>query len=178
MWRKISSESRAWITEGWLLQTSLNEWTNVKKICQHPLWGENSVKLAYMTELLSRNHCWGKQKNVKRLQWTKALRDWIIQQWNKVLPIDESKFEIFRPNRTVYVRLRVGERAATPWITPTVKHGGGSIIEGGGFCYLKSQGLAPREGQIESDRISQRTAASRDSLWNAAFGSKIYTRAR
>ena len=30
-----------------------------KKMSQQPLWREESVKLAYMAELLSRNHCWG-----------------------------------------------------------------------------------------------------------------------
>ena len=29
-----------------------------EKMFQHPLWGEDSVKLAYIVELLSRNHCW------------------------------------------------------------------------------------------------------------------------
>ena len=28
-----------------------------EKICQHPLWEEDSMKSAYMAELLSRNHC-------------------------------------------------------------------------------------------------------------------------
>ena len=46
--------------DGWLLQKSLNNWTNVvKNICQHPQWGGDSVKLAYMAELLSWNNCWG-----------------------------------------------------------------------------------------------------------------------
>ena len=30
-----------------------------EKMCEHPLQGENSVKLTYMAELLSRNHSWG-----------------------------------------------------------------------------------------------------------------------
>ncbi len=36
-----------------------------------------------------------KQNNVKRLQWAKAYKDWTIEQWNKVLWTDESKFKIF-----------------------------------------------------------------------------------
>ena len=41
--RKISSESPACMTEGWLLQTSPHNWTNVmKKMCQHERrWGDN-----------------------------------------------------------------------------------------------------------------------------------------
>ena len=77
-----------------------------------------------------------KQNNVKGLEWAKAHKDWTIQQRNKVLWTDKSKFD-------VYVWQRVGERAATFCITPTIKHGGG---------------FAPGERQIESDQISQYTA--------------------
>ena len=36
----------ACVTKGWLLQTSFQNWNNVvKKICQQPLWGEDSVLL-------------------------------------------------------------------------------------------------------------------------------------
>ena len=66
--------------EGWLLQILLHNWTNVvKKMCQRPLGGEDSVKLAFMVELLSRNHCWGiktiskgsrgKRRIVEKRQW-------------------------------------------------------------------------------------------------------------
>ena len=76
-----------------------------------------------------------KQNNVKRLRLSKAYKDWTIEQWNKVLWIDESKFEIFGSNERVYMWQRVGERAATPCITPTIKHGGGSVMMwAGGFC--------------------------------------------
>ena len=63
----------------------------------------------------------------KRLQWAKAHKDWTIEQWNKFLWIDESKFEIFESNKRVSVRRRVSERAAAPCIIPTLKHGGSSI---------------------------------------------------
>ena len=47
---------------------------------------------------------------------------------SRMLQTDESKFEIFQSNRRVYVKQRVDERAATQSITPTVKHGGGSVM--------------------------------------------------
>ena len=34
-------------------------------MCQYPHWGEDAVKLAYMAELLSRNHCWGSKTVLK-----------------------------------------------------------------------------------------------------------------
>ena len=80
----------------------------------------------------------------------------------------ESKFEIFGLNWRDYVQWRVGERAATPCITPTVKHGVGSVIVWD-FCQLQSKGFAPDEGQIESDQLSQHTAASRVQLVGQGF---------
>ena len=69
-----------------------------------------------------------KQNNVKMFQWAKAHKDWTI------LWTDESKFEIFGSNRRVYVRQRFGERAATLYITSTIKHVGGSVIVFMGRC--------------------------------------------
>ena len=69
-----------------------------------------------------------KQNSVKRLQWVKAHKDWTIEQWNKVLWTDESKFKIFGSNWRVYMQQRVGKRAATPCITPAVKHRWGSVM--------------------------------------------------
>ena len=75
---------------------------------------------------------------------------------------------------------RVDQRAATPCITPTIKHQGGSVMvcvcEWG--CQLQSWGCAPREGQSESEWLSQHTAVLCDPIWNVACGSKICTNAR
>ena len=103
-----------------------------------------------------------RKNNVKRLRWAKARKHRTTEQWNRVILTDESKFEIFDSNRRVYVRRRVGERAAPPRITPSVKHGGGSVMVcvcvWVGFCQLQSRGFAPGEGKIESDWLSQNTA--------------------
>ena len=116
-----------------------------------------------------------KQNNIKMLQWAKANKDWATEQWNKVLWTDKSKFEIYQSNRTVYEQWRVGERAATFCITPTIKHGGGSAMVWGAFANYKA---ILGEGQIESDWLSQPTAASHDPLWNATCGSSIYIHVR
>ena len=75
-------------------------------------------------------------------------KNWTIEQWNKVLWNDESKFKILGLNRKVYWQQRVGERAAILCITPIVKQEGDSVI-GGDFCLLQSRGFALGEGQIE-----------------------------
>ena len=47
----------------------------------------------------------------------------------------ESKFEIFDSNKWVYTQRRVGERAATPCITPNVKQRADSdMVLGGRIC--------------------------------------------
>ena len=59
-----------------------------------------------------------------------------IEQWNKVFWTDESMLKIFGSNSKFYVRWRVGERATTLCITPTVKHGGGFIrVWAGGWAF-------------------------------------------
>ena len=69
--RQIKTKSRAgWSkattrVEGNLIRITRNSdcskyhCTTMGKIFEHPLWGEDSVKLAYMAEFLPRNHCWG-----------------------------------------------------------------------------------------------------------------------
>ena len=71
---------------------------------------------------------------------------------------------------------RVGERAATPCVTPTINHGGGSVmVWEGGSCQLQSRGFVLDEEQIESDWLLQHTAASSSLIWNRACSSRIYT---
>ena len=44
---------------------------------------------------------WGSKTMSKKIQWTKVHKDLTIEQWNKVLWTDKSKFKIFRSNRRV-----------------------------------------------------------------------------
>lgn len=48
----------------------------------------------------------------KRLNWAQQHKDWTIEDWNKVLWSDESKFEIFGTKRRVFVRRYSNERVA------------------------------------------------------------------
>ena len=61
-------------------------------------------------------------------------RQWITENWKKVLWTDESNFEIFASPRKVFVRRRVDERIVPECVTPTVKHGGGSVMIWGYFA--------------------------------------------
>ena len=148
------------MTEWWLLQTSLHQccvknmsrYTVRRRLCEAGLYS----RIAAKKQLLR------KQNNVKKLLWTKAHKDRTIEHWNKVLWTDESKLEIFGSNRRVYVWQRVDERAAAPYITPSVKHRGGSVMVGG--YWLQSWRYVPGEEQIKSDWLSQHTATSCDPI--------------
>jgi len=70
---------------------------------------------------------------VKRLEWAQEHATWSMQQWKNVLWSDESKFEIFGSHRKVYVRRGPHEKMLPECLTPTVKHGGGSVMVWGSF---------------------------------------------
>lgn len=73
-------------------------------------------------------------RNVKkRLAFARKHVKWSKSKWAKVLFTDESKFELFGSKRRVFVRRMPGERFIKECLTPTVKHGGGSIMVWGGI---------------------------------------------
>ena len=102
-----------------------------RKQCETSLYGRIFVKKPWLR----------KQNNVKKLQWVKMHKDWKIEQWNKILWADKSKFEIFWSNQRVCVQQSVGERAATSCITLTIKHERGSIMVLGAFANCKVEDL-------------------------------------
>ena len=76
-----------------------------------------------------------KVNKTKRLQWAKQHKNWSVEDFKKVLWTDESKFEIFGNKRRSYVRRFAHEKSMPNCISPTVKHGGGSIMVWGAFSF-------------------------------------------
>ena len=74
------------------------------------------------------------QNKKKRLVWAMKHRQWTTENWKNVFWANESKFEIFGSSRRVFVCHRVGERMVPQFVTPTVKHGGGSVMICGSFA--------------------------------------------
>ena len=137
----------------------------MRRLCEAGLYDRIAVKKPLLR----------KQNNVKGFQWAKAHKDWTIEQWNKVLWTDKSKFKIFGSNRRIYVQRSVGKRVGNSLYHINNKAWRRLCV---GFCQLQSHGFAPGEGQIESDRQLQHTAASYDSTRKAALGSRICTHVR
>ena len=75
-----------------------------------------------------------------RLNWAKERKDWTLNEWNKVIWSDESKYNLFGSDGRVYVRRRVGEELLPECIHQTVKFGGGNVMVWG--C-ISCDGVGP-----------------------------------
>jgi gamma-glutamylcyclotransferase (GGCT)/AIG2-like uncharacterized protein YtfP len=89
------------------------------------------------------------RKPLLRLVFSKKHVKWSKRKWNKVLFTDESKFELFGNKRRVIVRRMPGERFKKECLTPTVKHGGGSIMVWGEIFTSGATRLKRMEGIMD-----------------------------
>ena len=87
----------------------------------------------------------------KRLQWAKERREWVEDDWSRVLWSDESTFELWRTKGRVWVRRRPGERFSEECIVPTVKNGGGKIMVWGTMARSGVGSLTVIEGRLNSE---------------------------
>lgn len=111
---------------------------------------DNKVSESSVRRSLLRNEMFGRvalkkpllrKENIeKRYRFAIEHKDWTVEQWNRVLWTDESKFELFGTKRRVHIRRGIHEKTMKECIVPTVKHGGGSIMVWGGMC---SSGVIP-----------------------------------
>ena len=89
------------------------------------------------------------------LEFELAYYDFVVHCFNhyttRTLPLwsDESKFDVFWSNRRVYMQRKGGERAAATCITPTVKHGRGSVMTWGAFANCKVGDLHQVKGKFD-----------------------------
>ena len=122
------------------ITTRLNQ--SYEKMCQHPL-REDSVKLAYMVELSSRNHCWGSKTMSKGSSGSRCAK---TEPWNS--PWDwRIKIRDLWVKR-VYVRRRDGERAETPCIIPTIEYGRSTVMVWEAFANCNVEDVHQVKGQF------------------------------
>ena len=103
--------------------TKISTTTVKSRLLEVGLRGRVAVKITRLTTVHKQ----------KRLVWAKEHKKWTVEEWNRVLWSDESKFEIFGNKRQSFVRRRVGERMLEQCTMQTIKHGGGNIMVWGGF---------------------------------------------
>ena len=119
-----------------------------------------------------------KQINVKRLQSAQVLKGWTMEQRNKVLWTDESKYDIFWSNRKVCVAKSWRKSYNHQYHTNRKAWRRLSNGVGGEFCQLRCQGFASGEEQTESNWLLQHNTVSCDPAWNLACRSRICAHAR
>ena len=130
--RQLCDEINQALPEGATISPS----TTRRYLRKKGLFGRAAVKKPFI-----------RQQNRKRcLTFAKEHKDRTRDEWNKVLWIDESKFELFGTNQRVYVQRRTGERLIDDCISPTVKHGGGNNYYGLGFNFGTRSGRFGKNG--------------------------------
>lgn len=76
-----------------------------------------------------------RQNRRKRLAFARLHLNWTLEQWKKVLFSDESRYMIFNSDGMRRVRRPINTRFNPKYITPTVKHGKGSVFVWGCFSW-------------------------------------------
>ena len=73
----------------------------------------------------------------KCLQFALEYKDWMVEDWGKIIFSAESKFNLYKSDGRTYARRNSSEALNPCCIQQTVKHGGGSVMVWGAFPFLK-----------------------------------------
>ena len=92
-----------------------------------------------------------KKNKTERLTWAKEHVGWSQGQWSKIVWSDESKFNLFGSDGIQWVRRPTGTRHDPRYQTPTVKHGGGSVMVWGCFSACGVGPLVRITGKMDSN---------------------------
>ena len=87
----------------------------------------------------------------KRLVWAKEHKNLTVEEWNRVLWSEESKFEIFGNKRRSFVCRLVGERMLEQCTMQTIKLGGGNIMVCGCFGGGQVGSIAKIDGKMKKE---------------------------
>lgn len=88
----------------------------------------------------------------KRLLFAREYLNRPIDFWNHIIFSDESKFEVYSHRRRRYCWRKTGEAFQSSLVTPTVKHGGGSVLVWGCFGASGMGNLVVIDGIFTGER--------------------------
>ena len=88
----------------------------------------------------------------ERLTWNTAHQCWIRRQWNKVLFMDESRFNLQFADGRLRVWRRQGERFDDSNVLERDRFGGGSVMVWGGICHRAKTEIVTIAGTLTSVR--------------------------
>ena len=83
------------------------------------IYGRKSVKKPLVSEINEK----------KRLFWCHARKNW-INEWDKIIFSDESRFELFQNDSNNWVWSIPGEKYNKKYLSPTVKKSKGIMVWG------------------------------------------------
>jgi hypothetical protein len=91
----------------------------------------------------------------RRLEFAREHQNWTIEDWKKVIWIDESTFEVGKFSRQILVWQKSDERNKLDCLTPTFKSGRTSIMIWGGFTITHKFSLihVPPNRHIAVDNV-------------------------
>ena len=93
------------------------------------------------------------KKNAKiRLWWSKARIGWTLKDWKRVIWSDECRIELWQGSRDRLVRRTTSESNHPDCISPTVKHGGGSLMVWACFCWDKIGPIVVIDGNLNHEK--------------------------
>lgn len=70
-----------------------------------------------------------------RLEFARLHLHWTVQDWKKILFSDETRYKIFNSDGMRRVRRPINKRFHPKYVTPTIKHGKGSVFLWGCFSW-------------------------------------------
>jgi hypothetical protein len=76
-----------------------------------------------------------RRNRLARLAFAREHINWTIHDWKKVLFSDETRYKMYNSDGMKRVRRPVNTRFNPKYVTPTIKHGGGSVFLWGYFSW-------------------------------------------
>ncbi|GJQ71134.1 hypothetical protein Trydic_g1038 [Trypoxylus dichotomus] len=89
-----------------------------RRLAQVNLKGRKAHRKPYLSQ----------QEMKNRLLWARKYKDWTVEDWSKVIWSGESNVKMLAIPRAQFVRRRPTKAFRADCITPTVKHGSGSVM--------------------------------------------------